>query len=265
MNGQGHLADLLGAYALDALDEDEAARVRAHLAQCPTCRAQFAGLAEAAARLADLYPTAPPSPELRGRVLAAIESAASDEAAVTQSTVAQSTVARPARPSARISARPLLSRWVRPIGAITALALVVSQVWLIFTIIALRGQVQQQGEAQTILLSSSETPVKLQATDSTSTARGIYHYEPELQRGLINYYRLAPPAQALSYRCWMEFTGGSVLPCGRLPIDKDGSGMLLFAWPNTMPIRIRVTLENGASNAPVGPTILLGTIQPLQP
>jgi Anti-sigma-K factor rskA/Putative zinc-finger len=260
MNGQGHVTDLLGAHALDALDEDEVARVRAHLAQCPTCRAQFAGLAEAAARLADLYPSEPPSPELRGQVLAAVRSAAGERAPALQSTVV-----RPARPSARVSARPLLSRWVRPIGAIAALALVVSQVWLIFTVIALLGQVQQQGEAQTILLSSSETPVKLQAADSTSTARGIYHYEPELQRGLINYYGLAPPGRAQSYQCWMEFTGGTVLPCSRLPIDKDGSGMLLFAWPKTTPIRIRVTLENGSPDAPVGPTILLGAIQPLQP
>jgi Anti-sigma-K factor rskA/Putative zinc-finger len=265
MNGQGHLADLLGAYALDALDEDEAARVRAHLAQCPTCRAQFAGLAEAAARLADLYPTAPPSPELRGRVLAAIESAASDEAAVTQSTVAQSTVARPASPSARVSARPLLSRWVRPAQAIAALALVVSQVWLFFTVIALRAQVQQQAEAQTILLSSSETPVKLQAADSTSTALGVYHYEPDIRRGLINYYRLAPTGHAQSYQCWMEFAGGVLLACGRLPIDEGGSGMLVFTWPNSVPIRIRVTLEAGSPNAPAGPTILLGAIQPLQP
>jgi hypothetical protein len=260
MNGQGHVTDLLGAYAMDALDEVEAARVRAHLAQCSTCRAQFAGLAEAAARLADLHPSESPSPELRGQVLAAVRNAVGE-----RPPALQSTVVRPARPSARISARPLLSRWVRPIGAIIALALVVSQVWLIFTVIALRSQIQQQGEAQTILLSSSETPVKLQAPDSNSKARGIYHYEPELRRGLINYYRLAPPGQALSYRCWMEFTGGSVLPCGRLAIDQDGSGMLLFAWPNTMPIRIRVTLENGSSNAPVGPTILLGAIQPLQP
>jgi len=32
-----HVADLLGVYALDALDPDEAEMVRRHLARCPRC------------------------------------------------------------------------------------------------------------------------------------------------------------------------------------------------------------------------------------
>jgi anti-sigma factor RsiW len=74
MNGREHVLDLLSAYALDALDEGEAARVSAHLAECASCRAELAGLAEAAGRLVDLNPSDPP-PQLRGRVLAAVDRA----------------------------------------------------------------------------------------------------------------------------------------------------------------------------------------------
>lgn len=53
------LQELLGAYALDAVDEDEAAAVEAHLADCPRCRAEVADLRETAALLAHSGADAP--------------------------------------------------------------------------------------------------------------------------------------------------------------------------------------------------------------
>ena len=62
---------LSGAYAVDALDPEERERFEAHLAVCEDCRAEVAGLQEAAALLGDLSATTP-SPALRDRVLADI-------------------------------------------------------------------------------------------------------------------------------------------------------------------------------------------------
>lgn len=62
---------LSGAYAVDALDPEERARFEAHLAVCADCRAEVAGLQEAAALLGDLSAATPP-PALRDRVLADI-------------------------------------------------------------------------------------------------------------------------------------------------------------------------------------------------
>ena len=256
MNGRGHVLDLLSAYALDALDEAEAALVSAHLAECASCRAQFAGLAETAGRLADLDPSEPPL-QLRGRVLAAIEAARAEQAAA-----ALSPVAPPARRPQLAAPRPLRWNWVRWGQATAAIALLASQVWLIATLISLRAQVAVQGGAQTILLSSNEAPVNLQSPDPASTARGVYHYERDLQRGLINYYHLLPLGPGRSYQCWMEFANQTTLPCGRLTIDPDGAGLLLISWSKGAPGRIRVTLETGSPAAPLGPTILLGAIQP---
>jgi anti-sigma factor RsiW len=54
------IRDLLGAFALDALDESEVAVVHAHLAECPRCREQVAQYRRTAALLASPGGEAPP-------------------------------------------------------------------------------------------------------------------------------------------------------------------------------------------------------------
>lgn len=62
---------LVGAYALDALDDMERAEFDRHLRGCEECRAEVAELRETAARLADATWSVPP-PRLRADVLAVI-------------------------------------------------------------------------------------------------------------------------------------------------------------------------------------------------
>lgn len=52
--------ELLGAYALDAVDHDEAARLENHLAECPSCRAEVQAHRETVAKLGTLGGDAPP-------------------------------------------------------------------------------------------------------------------------------------------------------------------------------------------------------------
>lgn len=71
MNEHDEIAELLGAYALDAVDADEAAAVEAHLAVCPRCAAEVADHREVAAMLAH---TGAPAPEgLWTRISASLE------------------------------------------------------------------------------------------------------------------------------------------------------------------------------------------------
>jgi anti-sigma-K factor RskA len=62
---------LTGAYALDALDEQERARFEKHLATCTDCAEEVRSLRAAAAELSQLSPTEPPA-GLRDGLLAAI-------------------------------------------------------------------------------------------------------------------------------------------------------------------------------------------------
>ena len=70
--GEEHarVALALGAFALGALEPEEAAEVRAHLATCAACRSEAERLARAAAWLGTTHEEAPPE-RLRDAVLAA--------------------------------------------------------------------------------------------------------------------------------------------------------------------------------------------------
>lgn len=73
MNEHDEIAELLGAYALDAVEPEEAAAVEAHLAVCPRCAAEVADHREVAAMLAH---SGAPAPEgLWSRISASLEEA----------------------------------------------------------------------------------------------------------------------------------------------------------------------------------------------
>jgi anti-sigma-K factor RskA len=63
------LHDLTAAYALDALEADDARAYEVHLARCERCRHELAGLSEAATALAYVPEGPAPPPELRERIL----------------------------------------------------------------------------------------------------------------------------------------------------------------------------------------------------
>jgi len=69
--GDDAVHDLTAAYALDALEPDEARGYEEHLAGCERCREELASLQGAAGALAYAAPPARPPEELRGRILAA--------------------------------------------------------------------------------------------------------------------------------------------------------------------------------------------------
>jgi len=75
MDGRGYTHEelelLVSAYALDALEPDEAAAVAEHLEQCEGCRAAFDAALETAALLALHADGAEPPVELRERILTA--------------------------------------------------------------------------------------------------------------------------------------------------------------------------------------------------
>jgi hypothetical protein len=68
---QAEVHTLIGAYALDALDDAERAEFERHLAECETCRSEVDSLREATAMLAETTLATPPA-GLRDRVLADI-------------------------------------------------------------------------------------------------------------------------------------------------------------------------------------------------
>lgn len=68
------LAELLPLYALGAVDDDEAAAVLRAVAADPALAAELDALLAASAELADAAPGVAPSPAVRARLLASVES-----------------------------------------------------------------------------------------------------------------------------------------------------------------------------------------------
>jgi anti-sigma factor RsiW len=66
---EADLHDLTAAYALDALEPEEAREYEAHLARCERCRDELASLSEAAGALAYAAEAPVPPAELRARIL----------------------------------------------------------------------------------------------------------------------------------------------------------------------------------------------------
>lgn len=90
------IEQLLGAYALDAVEPDEAAEVERHLAECPRCRAEVAGHREVAAALANAGADAPDG--LWARIAGSLEEAPPDGAMPSALDLGAARARREARP-----------------------------------------------------------------------------------------------------------------------------------------------------------------------
>ncbi len=95
------LHDLTAAYALDALDADEARAYESHLGGCERCRAELAALGETASHLAWGAEAPAPSPRLRSSIL---EQAAAERRNVVPLPVARSALFRATAAVAAVAA-----------------------------------------------------------------------------------------------------------------------------------------------------------------
>ena len=113
--------DLLGAYALDAVDAEERAAIERHLVDCPRCRAEVAEHREVASYLAHsggdapagvwdkiAAELAPPAPPMRMTILPTGEAAPSPTPAEVEAPAAPVASIDQARSSRRPS-RPMLA------------------------------------------------------------------------------------------------------------------------------------------------------------
>jgi anti-sigma-K factor RskA len=192
------IAELLGAYALDAVDPDEAVMIEAHIDQCPRCAAEVAQHREVAALLANAGSSA--SVELWDRIAARLDPPGDPPPAAT---VLDAALAD-ALPR-RISERHRRIRWsaTGAIGAIAAavIALLAFQVGHLDNRV---GQLDQHGlsaavqaaldnpEAHTVTLTSMTSPGAT-AADIVILPSGVGY--------VINRHFVALPADQ-TYQLW---------------------------------------------------------------
>jgi anti-sigma factor RsiW len=167
--------DLTAAYALDALDFDEARRYEDHLATCEICREQLAQLGGAAGALAFAVESPVPPEALRLRILEA---------------------ARAERPNVV----PLRNRWTGATAAIAAVAAVAAigfGIWAASLSNSLDQERSARQKVERLLADPTASRVRV-----SGTTTGTLFVERNDKATLV-ISRLAPAPSGKTYEAWV--------------------------------------------------------------
>jgi anti-sigma-K factor RskA len=199
--------DLLGAFALGAVDAEEAATVRAHLATCAECQAEIAELWLAVDSLPDMIEPMEPPPALRDRIATAIAAeAASPLPAPSASPAPEPMPAIAPAPPATEPIRKPASFWSRatPWAAAAAILLLLSAGLIVWNL-RLREQIATAPVAETIALAP---------TDVAPDARGEVTYLPQDDLFMLEVRDLPPLEPDQVYEVWLIGEDGVPAPAG---------------------------------------------------
>ncbi|MEV6302140.1 anti-sigma factor [Actinoplanes sp. NPDC051861] len=229
---------LIGAYALDALDDIERAAFDRHMRECEACRLEAAELRDAAARLADPAWSAPP-PRLRENVLAEI------------SKTRQVGPVPVAAPPGRARARSL-----RLVGAAAVILAVAAATTAVFV----QEQRVRDAEAVAEAARASEARVRsvlsapdVQVREQSLTSGGrVTVASSRLQNaGVIMLAADSPPASDRVYQLW-TIRGTTPSSAGALGVGQSASVQLVEGLPGAS--AVGVTVEQApAAQVPTTP------------
>ena len=226
-----HVDELIAGQALYALSPEDEERVALHVAECDSCRRQLREAEALAASLAYAVPAAAPPPDLRERVLAAVEPVVEAAPAAAAPAPAWS---RPAR----------RSRWWPRVSAVAVPVLAAAVVGLVIWNVSLHS-------------------------DLSGLHSKLYHGQAGNLRGVGNvivahngnatlYASIAPAPPGKTYEAWV-IRGKVALPAG---IFRGGGTVNLQLTQSARPGDvIAVTVEPaGGTKAPTTAPIAAHTV-----
>lgn len=229
---------LSGAYALDALPDDERAFFERHLAACDACRSEVAELQATAAMLAGGV-AAPPPPGLRDKVLAAVD--------VTR----QLPPEKPAEGAALARRQWLRSRFLAPLAACLSLAVIA----LSGTVVVLNQRLDAAtAESDDRSLASVLGAADLQTAELElgASAPSRFLYSASLDRGVLVAQGLSDPGAHETYELWLIHDGTPV-PAGLFRPDHTGVAVADISGIVRGAELVAVTIEPaGGSDTPTG-------------
>lgn len=235
---------LVGAYALDAVDDIERAAFDRHLRECETCRVEVDELREATARLADTTWSVPP-PRLRENVLA--------EVARTRQ-LPPAGAAAPVVPQR--GRRP--RRWLTAVAAAAAVVVAAGAVYAV--------QERRVDQAQIVAEAARRSEARVRAI---LTAPDLVVRESELtggsgrlsvaesrtqNAGVIVLAADAPPDGGKIYQLWEIRPGAAPADAGRLRPGQTATVQIVDGLPGAS--QVGVTVEPpGGSATPTSPMV----------
>lgn len=176
-----HVLDVLPAYALDALDTEEARAVDAHLATCAECQRELDRLRAVTDSLATAVAPVAPPPALRRALLDAV---------------------MPVR------RRDMGRRWTWVGAAVAAgmvVALAAGVVAMNARLQALQARLAAQEQALALLTAPGARAVAL---TGTARANGRFILDPGRGQGVLIVTDLRDPGRELVYQLWLVGDGG---------------------------------------------------------
>lgn len=253
------IEELLGAYALGALPEEERTAVEAHLAQCSDCVQQVREFQEVVDFLPLAVPPVEPSPQLKNRVMSAIQATLPAQSGSSQTTAPRTEVyqprlqALPRREEQRelLQPRPPRRRWSTPLLAAIAALLFVLVGGMTLWNISLQQQL------------SGLTPVTytIRGTASNPGATGEITYIPRLHMTAVVMRGLSATSGTQVYQGWL-LQGKQPRSIGLLNVQ-NGVGTLSFEGDINGFDSTAISLEPGAQatpDTPKGPIVAVGTL-----
>ena len=202
--------DLLGAFALGAVDAEEVASVRAHLATCASCQAEIVSLWAMVDGLRDTIEPLDPPPVLRDRIAAAImaergSSPPNHAAAPVPATLPSKPTMVPVERVSEPIRKPA-SFWSRatPWAAAAAILLLLSAGLLVWNL-RLREQITTAPGTETIALAP---------TDAAPDASGTVTYLADDDLFLVDVRNLPPLEPNHVYEVWLIGADGVPAPAG---------------------------------------------------
>lgn len=222
---------LSGAYAVDALDDEERARFEQHLAACAECRAEVTSLQDATLLLSDLTEVAPPA-AVRAKVLADIKNV------------------RPLPPVVVRLERRRPRRWTNLLAAAA-----------VFGVLA--------GGAVVVEQANQESPTQQpSAADRILRAADVQHFTYDLPNGasatlsrsasegravLVTKKMPAAPAGKV-YELWLQDDTGNMIPAGFM--TKPGDQTIVLNGDASRATGAGITIEPaGGRKTPTLPTV----------
>jgi anti-sigma-K factor RskA len=182
-----HVDELIAGQALYALSPDDEERVALHVAECDRCRRQLREAEALAASLAYGVPAAEPPPDLRGRVLAAVEP-------VVEAAPGRAAAARP-----QSAQRPRRWSWWPRFAAVAVPALAAAVVGLAIWNVSLHGD-----------LSSVHSQL---FHGTAGNLRGVGNVVVNSDGNATLYASIKPAPVGKTYEAWV-IRGKVALPAG---------------------------------------------------
>lgn len=250
MNREGTY-NLLGAYALDAVDAAERRAVDVLLAASPEHHAELASLRATAGALSVLTAVEPPA-RLREAVLADVRQSrplppivAADDETLDDETPGVT----PLR--ARRHRRRGSWRWAAPLAAAAAAVAVVA--WSPWRVPGPDGSTPPSVSSADPVVAVLSSPDAETFTMRMGGQRATVTRSGSLRRAVIQADGMAAPPAGRVYQAWYEEPGGGMRPAGVVRPDADGAVRMVLDGSASGAIGVGVTLEpSGGSEEPTG-------------